>query len=98
MAAVFSEVFTRATDAATPAEGLIGSANPSSVKDAVDVEGVSPLRRDQRLELFVALVRAFSSCPSESPRNSVHVDIYWEHLSVKCIHHYAFCNLFRDTR
>jgi hypothetical protein len=28
----------------------------------------------------------------------MHVNVDWQHLGAKCIHHYAFCNLFRYAR
>jgi hypothetical protein len=46
----------------------------------------------------VRLIGAFSFCPSEASRYSVDVYIHRQNFGVKCIHHYAFCNFFRNSR
>ena len=74
------------------------SAYLSSVENAVHMKGVSPSRGHQEFQFFVALVRSLSCGPSKATCNAVHMNVDRKHLSAKCIHHYAFCNLFRNAR
>jgi hypothetical protein len=95
---VLLEVFTVAIDATVSAERLMGSAYFSSVKDAVHVKGISPLRGHQGFEFVVALVRSLPPRPAQTRRDAMHVHVNRQHLDAKCIQHYAFCNLFRHAR
>jgi hypothetical protein len=45
----------------------------------------------------VTLVCSFSRSPPEASGNSVYMNVNGENFGAKCIHHYAFCNLFRNT-
>ena len=57
----------------------IGSGRPaheSSVSDAIDVKSISPMRRHDRFQFRMTLVRPFPYGPAQPPCDSVNVTIH----------------------
>lgn len=61
------------------------------------MERESARRRNDRLELLMALVSAFAARPSQAPRQAMYVSVHRKNVRVERVHHHASRDLARNT-